>query len=1145
MTETTTQNRRLGILEMAGKTEGLAQTQLDTIWAQAQKFEDNSNWERFAGLGSLAALSGGYSYWKLRQSVQAKKYFKNAYQKAISETYDQLTKELRDKLGPRMEACNRYSHECQRLKNELKKPENSSLTKQKDLQKQLSNLQKTLDKEMNAFAQDLIKEAGPIIGKVDASMVELLAQMESAGIRLGRGSASELLSRLGSMSEIPAGLKAPYDKFKEAYDARCKQFKTNMKALRNTVSHENQAVLTRYMQEMEATQKAGRIYEFPSEATLRNALGAEVLGESAQKALAEIGQINGRMAEAGFNGFKEAMQAAISTPGITETEQAALNTFLRNKEAANMAGKFKVPAADAIRTMVASVVSNEAMSKLGNQLQGDFFERIMTYGQASNEYKDVIKTIAQEIRSGAAWPSSEDIKARLKTPTGTQINITGKINRLLETNTKIFNGALPAEQEQALRRIGTDLLEKYGAASNEGKFLEAYLKELKAGQPIPSAPEVASKAGIRSTTLSKEFTTALEAYTTAERAAAAKLPALFEESVKPLMEVLGEAERNTLQQIIADVKSGKPLPTRAELTSRLNLRSATLTPEVEKALTSFANVEQGSASTFEKAAVAFEDDAARVANNARLGATVARLKETEALIGEFGHRRSARGLQKVLGKGEEALAKVLQEGGETVIALQQAKKTIENKLKVPGFFGTSINTVKNAFAKFSRRVMPTAAGGLFLLSISAMINNNTYNASTAEAIAELTTQMDKLNIKVKDAKLFTPEKRKQLVDWALKNTDDPQEKEMLQRLIACDYDFVRYLSEHRGISFERSFAHDITNEWTNEVMKLCQDGFNANFYTQLESRYAPSERTIDHTQTTTAKTTTKGTEQLTQSEQGGVTGGSPTSVPEPDPTASPDPNKKTKPEPDPTAKTDEGPDKKGHSGKRDPNKPYSLDEIKNPQNMSKQDLQDYLERGKILAAKKQLGKLTPEEEQEFKALSSAFNGYNSLHGSKQTDTSGKGNGTQKAPGNPPINTPGNTPGNAPGTGKSPANDAGSSNSDSTKTLPPEALIQADQRGFWERNWDWIVAAVAAVAVAIGAVFLIRKQKKKTDKAKDEASTLQTQVTDLTNKVNELTEKKDGSTLANNSTQINTDTLDGNTGNGENTTIIVPSSKSMG
>ena len=101
-------------------------------------------------------------------------------------------------------------------------------------------------------------------------------------------------------------------------------------------------------------------------------------------------------------------------------------------------------------------------------------------------------------------------------------------------------------------------------------------------------------------------------------------------------------------------------------------------------------------------------------------------------------------------------------------------------------------------------------------------------------------------------------------------------------------------------------------------------------------------------------------------------------------------------------------------------------------------------------------------------------------------------------------------------------------SEDDKNKLASAVVEGEQKGFWARNWEWIVGAVAAVAVAIGAFFLIRKQKKKTDKAKDEVKTLTGQVSDLQNKVNELSngnsENSASSALANSGTAVNVDSL---------------------
>ncbi|MBE6455050.1 MAG: hypothetical protein E7014_01170 [Alphaproteobacteria bacterium] len=103
----------------------------------------------------------------------------------------------------------------------------------------------------------------------------------------------------------------------------------------------------------------------------------------------------------------------------------------------------------------------------------------------------------------------------------------------------------------------------------------------------------------------------------------------------------------------------------------------------------------------------------------------------------------------------------------------------------------------------------------------------------------------------------------------------------------------------------------------------------------------------------------------------------------------------------------------------------------------------------------------------------------------------------------------------------------------TQVAPPEATTEdpekkketensvisaqaaAEQKSFLERNWQWIIGAVAAVAAAIGAYFLLKKQKKKTKEAKNEVNSLKEQVSTLQDKINELSENGNNSTNNNN------------------------------
>ncbi|MBQ3118000.1 MAG: hypothetical protein IJC11_06760 [Alphaproteobacteria bacterium] len=85
----------------------------------------------------------------------------------------------------------------------------------------------------------------------------------------------------------------------------------------------------------------------------------------------------------------------------------------------------------------------------------------------------------------------------------------------------------------------------------------------------------------------------------------------------------------------------------------------------------------------------------------------------------------------------------------------------------------------------------------------------------------------------------------------------------------------------------------------------------------------------------------------------------------------------------------------------------------------------------------------------------------------------------------------------------------------TDALSISAQAAVEQKSFWERNWQWIVGAVAAVAAAIGAYFLLKKQKKKTKEAKNEVNSLKEQVSTLQDKINELSENGNNSTNNNN------------------------------
>lgn len=97
--------------------------------------------------------------------------------------------------------------------------------------------------------------------------------------------------------------------------------------------------------------------------------------------------------------------------------------------------------------------------------------------------------------------------------------------------------------------------------------------------------------------------------------------------------------------------------------------------------------------------------------------------------------------------------------------------------------------------------------------------------------------------------------------------------------------------------------------------------------------------------------------------------------------------------------------------------------------------------------------------------------------------------------------------------------------DPVVTMQPSAQLTEEQQkalkkmeddknqGWFARNWQWLVGALAAVGLAVGTFFLIRRQKNKTKKANAEADNLKGQITDLKNQLNDLQQMENSGTGA--------------------------------
>ena len=77
---------------------------------------------------------------------------------------------------------------------------------------------------------------------------------------------------------------------------------------------------------------------------------------------------------------------------------------------------------------------------------------------------------------------------------------------------------------------------------------------------------------------------------------------------------------------------------------------------------------------------------------------------------------------------------------------------------------------------------------------------------------------------------YTQEQKKAMVDWAIENTTDATQKEILNGIKDNGYDYAKYLISTGDMAPE----HRETNEWSKELNKLIQSTANAEFFTMLE-----------------------------------------------------------------------------------------------------------------------------------------------------------------------------------------------------------------------------------------------------------------------------------------------------------------------
>ena len=128
---------------------------------------------------------------------------------------------------------------------------------------------------------------------------------------------------------------------------------------------------------------------------------------------------------------------------------------------------------------------------------------------------------------------------------------------------------------------------------------------------------------------------------------------------------------------------------------------------------------------------------------------------------------------------------------------------------------------------------------------------------------------------------------------------------------------------------------------------------------------------------------------------------------------------------------------------------------------------------------------------------------------------------------PNINTPQNTPRQMETPQNNPqVSDIQSGVMPQSDNARQNDKAEADKQSFLERNWEWLVGLGIAIAVGIGAYFLIRNQKKKTKTAENTVSELNSEVSSLKDKLNAMQTQQNTDTSTNNGNATNTDGIIG-------------------
>ncbi len=391
------------------------------------------------------------------------------------------------------------------------------------------------------------------------------------------------------------------------------------------------------------------------------------------------------------------------------------------------------------------------------------------------------------------------------------------------------------------------------------------------------------------------------------------------------------------------------------------------------------------------------------------------------------------------------------------------------------------------------------------------------------ALVRIYNDIQKLSPDV-STKPFDTFTRKDLVDWAIQNTSDENEKAFLTKLRdEYDCDFTAYLKKQAPTASNQD-GNDIAAQWTKIMHDAAFEDAGTQFFTYIQNHRLgrPQENTTLRRKRSTSSSRSGSSAQTLPHETDSSRGAAPS-------TGASDRGSSTS---SPETGTDDETDSDDTTNSDDETNSNTTSETESTSDTSRRTTHGPSTSSASIASNPLSNNAGTNSNGNNRTSTSSLP---SQQADSTTQSSNKSNSSQ---------TP--SPTVQPQKNISTQPKTASLNTSSTEQpLAPEqeqALVamqanedqKKEEGNWWSRNWTWILGVIGILATAGLAYFFIRKYKKDADKSKTESANLQTKITDLKNQVNDLTkeqpiEEKEEiisnpiieSTLAKNSTPLKT------------------------